>query len=95
MAFDYASCTKDQLDEHAAGMLLSLDLRKSLDVLITETKAHEAKLSGVPKAHVEANAPPKGKPKFLRHPVNNYIFEYTETLHEAGLIPCDERGVNA
>jgi hypothetical protein len=90
VAFDYANCTKDQLDEYAAGMLLNLDLRKNLSTLIEEVKAFESKtpvasITGV----AEAN-----KPKFLRHPVNKRVFPYTDALHEYGLIPCDENGVN-
>jgi hypothetical protein len=83
MAFDYDNCDKNQLDEYASTLGLTLDLRKSIKTLIEETKAAESALA-VPRE----KAAVKDVPRWLKHPVNGRIFEYTDALFEYGLIPC-------
>ena len=86
MSFDYENCTKDTLAEYATQFGITLDMRKSLDTLIAQVKKEEA---GGEKAKAE---PPKPAARFLLHPVNGRVFEFTQALFEHGLIPCDEDG---
>jgi hypothetical protein len=85
MAFNYDNCTKDQLDEYASTLGITLDMRKSLANLIEDVKKAEPKPD---KAIAEAGNVAKEKPRWLRHPKNGRIFEYTDALFEYGLIPC-------
>jgi hypothetical protein len=95
MAYDYDNATKDTLDEYAKTLGLELDLGKSLNSLVKLVKEAEKSQGGLfgdeGKMPTAKSVSPDA-PKWLLHPENKRVFEYTEALADNHLIPCDEHG---
>lgn len=95
MAFDYDNANKDSIDEYARTLGLELDLSKPLASLVKEVRTAEKRqgsLFGDEGKTPTASSIKLEDVKWLLHPVNLRVFEYTDALLDNGLVPCDEHG---
>jgi hypothetical protein len=92
--FDYDNATKDTLEDYATSLNLKLDMSKPLKTLVEQVKKVEKSLFGPVEAPGIVERAGNVKPDYLwlRHKTNGRVYQYTEALHEHGLIPCEETG---
>ena len=92
--FDYDNATKDTLEEYASSLNLKLDMSKPLKTLVEQVKKVEKSLFGLAEATGIAERAGNAKPDYqwLKHKTNGRVYNYTEALHQHGLVPCDETG---